>query len=83
MRAAIVCVDDEWFILKSLGEQLKRNFGKKYDVELASGGEDALSLCAELTAQGKHIPLIILIRECEAWKETHSSFNFILCIPKH
>lgn len=59
MRAAIICVDDEWTILKCLGEQLKRNFGKDYDIELTSSGEDALSLCAELTAEGKHIPLII------------------------
>jgi diguanylate cyclase (GGDEF)-like protein len=59
MKAVIICVDDEWSILKSLGDQLKRHFGKSYDIELASGGEDALSLCAELTAQGKQIPLII------------------------
>jgi diguanylate cyclase (GGDEF)-like protein/PAS domain S-box-containing protein len=59
MRSAIVCVDDEWAILRSLGNQLKRNFGKDYDIELVSSGEDALSLCAELTAEGKDIPLIV------------------------
>lgn len=59
MRAAIVCVDDEWAILRSLGNQLKRNFGNDYDIELVSSGEDALSLCAELTAEGKDIPLIV------------------------
>ncbi|MBF2046243.1 MAG: diguanylate cyclase [Elainella sp. C42_A2020_010] len=59
IRAAIVCVDDEWTILRSLGQQLKRNFGKDYDIELISSGEDALLLCAELVAEGKQIPLII------------------------
>jgi diguanylate cyclase (GGDEF)-like protein len=59
MRSVIVCVDDQWDILQSLGNQLRRNFGKNYDIELSSGGEDALLLCAELIAEGKDIPLII------------------------
>jgi diguanylate cyclase (GGDEF)-like protein len=59
MRSVIVCVDDECDILRSLGEQLKRRFGKDYDIELASGSEDALLLCAALTAEGKDIALII------------------------
>ncbi len=59
MRSAIVCVDDEWGILRSLGNQLKHSFSKGYDIELANGGEDALLLCAELTAEGKEIALII------------------------
>ncbi len=59
MRSVIVCVDDEYSILKSLGNQLKRHFGQDYDVELANGGEDALALCAEITAEGGDIPLII------------------------
>jgi diguanylate cyclase (GGDEF)-like protein len=59
MRSAIVCVDDEQDILRSLGNQLKRHFGKDYDIELASNGEDALSLCAELAAEGKDITLIV------------------------
>jgi diguanylate cyclase (GGDEF)-like protein len=59
MRSVIVCVDDEWGVLRSLGYQLKRSFSRGYDIELANGGEDALSLCAELTAEGKEIALII------------------------
>ena len=59
MLPAIVCVDDDWNILRSLGAQLKRNFGKVYEVELSCSGEDALSLCAELVDKGKQIPLII------------------------
>lgn len=59
MRTTIVCVDDEWAILKSLGDQLKRNFGKDYDIELVDNGVEALLLCAELTAEGSDISLII------------------------
>jgi diguanylate cyclase (GGDEF)-like protein len=59
MRATIVCVDDEWDILRSLGNQLKRHFGKDYDIELASSGEEALALCAELIAEGRNIPAIV------------------------
>ncbi|MEL7035100.1 MAG: diguanylate cyclase [Cyanobacteria bacterium J06592_8] len=59
MQAVIICVDDEWTILKTLGQQLKRNFGKRYHIELANSGAEALSLCAELTAEGWKIPVVI------------------------
>jgi diguanylate cyclase (GGDEF)-like protein len=59
MRPIIVCIDDEWTILKSLGEQLKRNFGKAYDIEFAHSSEEALLLCAELTSENRDIALII------------------------
>lgn len=58
-RAAIICVDDEPIILSSLGNQLKRNLGKDYDIELAFSGAEALSLCAELEAEGISIALVI------------------------
>jgi diguanylate cyclase (GGDEF)-like protein/PAS domain S-box-containing protein len=58
-RVAIVCIDDEEVILSSLGEQLKRSFGKDYDIELAASGKEALLLCAEIVAEGIEIPLII------------------------
>lgn len=59
MASTIVCVDDEWTVLKSLGDQLKRRFGKDYEIELANSGEAALTLCAELRAEQKEIALII------------------------
>ncbi|MDY7022086.1 MAG: diguanylate cyclase [Cyanobacteriota bacterium] len=59
METVIICVDDEWTILKTLGHQLKRNFGKEYYIEFANSGAEALSLCAELTAEGLEIPLVI------------------------
>ncbi|MEO0013352.1 MAG: hypothetical protein RLZZ535_1741 [Cyanobacteriota bacterium] len=58
-RAAIICVDDEPVILSSLGEQLKRSLGQKYEIELVDSGAEAIALCAELVAEGIQIPLII------------------------
>ena len=58
-RTAIVCVDDEQIILSSLGKQLKRNFGRDYDIELVSSAQEALFLCAELEAGGIAIALVI------------------------
>jgi diguanylate cyclase (GGDEF)-like protein/PAS domain S-box-containing protein len=59
MHSTIICVDDDFSILKSLGGQLKRNFGKAYDIELADSGDNALLLCDELTREGKEIALVI------------------------
>ncbi|MEM9272490.1 MAG: EAL domain-containing protein [Cyanobacteria bacterium P01_F01_bin.143] len=58
-KTAIICVDDEEIILSSLGAQLKRSLGKDYDIELASSGDEALDLCAELTAEGIAIAVVI------------------------
>jgi diguanylate cyclase (GGDEF)-like protein/PAS domain S-box-containing protein len=59
MNAAIICVDDQPGILKSLGEQLKRSLGQGYEIELVDSGAEAIALCAELVAEGIQIPLII------------------------
>ena len=58
-RVAIICVDDQEIILKSLGNQLKRSLSQDYTIELASSGEQAINLCAELTASGITIALVI------------------------
>ena len=58
-RVAIICVDDEPIILSSLEQQLKCNIGRNYDIELASSGKEALSLCAELEAEGIDVALVI------------------------
>ncbi|WP_253274299.1 diguanylate cyclase domain-containing protein [Myxosarcina sp. GI1] len=58
-RAAIICVDDDYVILKSLGEQLKRSFGGEYDLELVDCGSEAIAICAELVAEGIDIPVVI------------------------
>ena len=56
---AIICIDDDPVILNSLGEQLKRSFGQKYDIELVDSGTEAIALCAELEAEEIDIPVII------------------------
>ncbi|KAI9130321.1 hypothetical protein [Acaryochloris sp. CCMEE 5410] len=53
MESAIICVDDDWDILKSLGEQLKRYFGEHYLVELCQSGDEAISTCWELSDDGR------------------------------
>ncbi|MGB5967663.1 MAG: ATP-binding protein [Spirulinaceae cyanobacterium] len=59
IKQAILCVDDEQIILTSLREQLKRHFGTNYYVEVASSGEEALEIMAELLAEEVEIPLVI------------------------
>ena len=58
-RIAIICVDDEEIILSSLEKQLKRGLGNNYDIELASSGDAALLLCAELAAEGIDVAVVI------------------------
>ncbi len=58
-KSAIICVDDESVVLSSLGEQLRRSFGKTHSIELAETAEDVLEIFAELHEDGVEIPLII------------------------
>jgi signal transduction histidine kinase len=58
-RLAILCVDDEEVVLESLKEQLKRFFGKTYDIEVAESSEDALTTLTELAADQIQVALII------------------------
>jgi len=55
----ILCVDDEEIILEVLKEQLKRRLGNEYLIEVAQGGEEALALVEELSAEGFEIQMII------------------------
>lgn len=58
-KQAIICVDDETSVLKSLKQDLKEVFGNDYQIEIAEGGEEALELVAELLNDKCEIPLII------------------------
>ena len=57
--SAIICVDDEPFVLESLKEQLKRYFGNRYYIEVAQSGEEALEIVEDLQEEGIDVPLII------------------------
>jgi serine phosphatase RsbU (regulator of sigma subunit)/FixJ family two-component response regulator len=59
MKPVIICVDDEKLVLSSLEQQINNWFAKKYDCELAQGGEEAILLVNELLNDNKRIALII------------------------
>jgi signal transduction histidine kinase len=58
-KQAILCVDDEMLVLMSLRDQLMRNFGSFYRIELAESGEEALEVMEELENEGYEMPIII------------------------
>jgi diguanylate cyclase (GGDEF)-like protein/PAS domain S-box-containing protein len=58
-KPVIICVDDEHFVLSSLGEQLRRHLGDRCEIELVDDPRDVFDLLAELTTEGLTVPLII------------------------
>ncbi len=58
-KPTIICVDDEKIVLTSLKSELKETFGNEYFIETAEGGEDALEIVEELTADRCDIPVVI------------------------
>ncbi|MEM6434733.1 MAG: diguanylate cyclase [Cyanobacteria bacterium P01_D01_bin.115] len=58
-KPVILCVDDDPLILASLGEQLQRQFGADYDVELMDSSAEALVLLAVLQSEQIAVPLIL------------------------
>jgi CheY-like chemotaxis protein len=58
-KKAIICVDDEKMILKSLIEQLKRHFGDTYIYESAESGEEALEIIEELQIDNIEVLIIV------------------------
>lgn len=59
MKRAIICVDDEKFILMSLKRELEENFGSEFLIKSAISGNDAVDLFQSLVNQGYDIPVII------------------------
>ncbi|MBF0111605.1 MAG: response regulator, partial [Desulfamplus sp.] len=58
-RAVILCVDDENIVLDTLKEQLKRPFGKEFDIQTIDNGAEALEFFKELLSEKVDIPVII------------------------
>jgi response regulator RpfG family c-di-GMP phosphodiesterase len=58
-KCVILCVDDEQMVLKSLEGQLIHEFGAQYHIELAEGGEEALELLDELSAEDYRTLVIV------------------------
>lgn len=82
----IVCVDDDLPMLRSLREQLLRGLGDGCDIELASSGEEALRLLADLAAEGVSVPLLICdhimpgLRGAEVLTRAHQRYPEMLTI---
>lgn len=56
---AILCVDDEDMVLRSLKRELGDALGGEYLIETADGGEDALEAFAELVSRQYEVPVVI------------------------
>ncbi len=59
IKPVIICVDDELFVLTSLEEQLKYQFGEQYKIETTSSGEEALRIFKHYQKDRIEIPLVI------------------------
>ena len=55
-KPIILCVDDESIILQSLSHQLRREFGKEYDIELIETPEIALEFISDCNLKQIDIP---------------------------
>lgn len=58
-KKAILCVDDEIIILRSLKELLTQRFNNQYIVEIAESGEEALEII-EMLAERKIDTLLVI-----------------------
>jgi CheY-like chemotaxis protein len=56
---AILCVDDEQIVLRTLRNQLEKYFGDRYQCEIAESVEEAWDVIEELQEQDTEIVLII------------------------
>jgi CheY-like chemotaxis protein len=60
-KPAILCVDDEVFVLETLERQLQRAFKNTYLYEFAESGEEALELIEEL--QQNNVDIIVIVSD--------------------
>lgn len=60
-RSAILCVDDEALVLRSLKEQLQRRFGVRYLYETAGSANEAWEVINELCFE--EIELLIIVSD--------------------
>ncbi len=85
-NTAILCVDDEEFILESLKEQLKRRFGNQYLYEVASSANEAWEIIEEFDNDCVKILIIVSdwlmpgIRGDEFLIQVHQRFPKIITV---
>ena len=58
-KQAILCVDDEKIILRSLKSQIKKHFGNLYLYEFAESADEAWEIIEELHEDGIKILIIV------------------------
>jgi YesN/AraC family two-component response regulator len=58
-KPAIVCVDDEMIVLRSMKSQIKEHYGKNFVYEIAEDGNEAMEIIDELFTL-KYTPLIMI-----------------------
>lgn len=58
-NTVIICVDDETTVLRSIKDQLKRHFGKDYNIEIAERAEEAIEIIEELHEENVNVVIII------------------------
>jgi response regulator RpfG family c-di-GMP phosphodiesterase len=66
----ILIVDDEFIILESLKIQLSRILASNFELQMASSGEEALSLIDELHQEGEDLALVISDFNIDSYKGT-------------
>lgn len=58
-KSYILCIDDEFFILWNLKEQLKKVFGSQFKIETAESAESAKEIIEEINATGADLCVVI------------------------
>lgn len=58
-QQVILCVDDEILVIESLKEQLQRELGSGYIIEIAESGDEALEIFQELSEEEMEFPVFI------------------------
>ena len=58
-KKAILCVDDEKIILRSLRDQIINHFGNRYSYEFAESADEALEIIDELNEEGVKILIVV------------------------
>lgn len=86
VEKAIICVDDERFVVESLLEQLKRRFGKEYIYEGAESAPEALDILEDLEKENIEVLIIVSdwlmpeMRGDELLIEVHRRFPKIITV---
>ena len=85
-KAAILCVDDEQTVLRSLRGQITYHFGNRYLCEIAESPNEAMEIIEELEEEG-HLVLTIVsdwlmphMRGDEFLIQVHQRFPHIVTI---